>query len=401
MQVYGQKNIEKELGFSRSPHFSALSPQSRLSPLSALSPLSVIIAGGGTGGHVFPGIAIAQEFKRRNSKTQVLFVGTHRGLESRIVPQEGFKLELLEVAALKRVSLMERIKSLMMLPKSMLAARSIIKKNNPDLVIGVGGYASGPVVLVASLMSVPTLVAEQNALPGFTNRMLSRVIDAAAVSFQEAKVYFGAKAEITGNPIRSEFFTLPLKDPGRVLHVLITGGSQGARKINEAIIGTLPLIANEKDRFSFTHQTGEHDYDLVLSAYREYGVSGEVKPFIEQMVAEFARADLVICRAGATTVAELAAAGKPAIMIPFPFAADDHQRKNAEAVENAGAGRMILQAELTPERLAQELLWLIRDPQQLKRMAEASKTLARPQAAASVVDLAMRLCTRNTSTSIL
>jgi UDP-N-acetylglucosamine--N-acetylmuramyl-(pentapeptide) pyrophosphoryl-undecaprenol N-acetylglucosamine transferase len=354
-------------------------------------PLSVIIAGGGTGGHIYPGIAIAREFKRRNADTQILFVGTSRGLETKIIPREGFNLELIEVAALKRVGLIRRVKSLLMLPKSFLQVRSLIKQVRPDVVIGVGGYASGPVVLMAALMEVPTLVAEQNALPGFTNRTLARFVKAAAVSFEETRRFFGEKAEITGNPVRADFFDVPIKHPGAVIHVLITGGSQGARAINEAVIGALPLLAEERERLSFTHQTGENDFYRVRDAFEGSGLKAEVKPFIEKMVDEFARADLVISRAGATTVAELAAAGKPAIMVPFPFAADDHQRKNAEAIERAGAGRMILQAELTPERLAKELLWLIRDPQQLVRMAEASKSLGHPDAAKKVVDLAMRI----------
>jgi UDP-N-acetylglucosamine--N-acetylmuramyl-(pentapeptide) pyrophosphoryl-undecaprenol N-acetylglucosamine transferase len=245
-------------------------------------------------------------------------------------------------------------------------------------------------------MGVPTLVAEQNALPGFTNRALARFVRAAALSFQEAQPYFGDKAELTGNPVRAEFFNVPLKEAGDVIHLLITGGSQGARAINDAIIGALPMLTEEKQqaqgvKLSFTHQTGERDYDKVRAVYLENGLKAEVKPFIDQMVDEFARADLVICRSGATTVAELAAAGKPSFMIPFPFAADDHQRKNAEAVERAGAGRMILQTELTPDRLVQELLWLCRSPQQIKRMAEASKQLGRPDAAAHVVNLAMKV----------
>jgi UDP-N-acetylglucosamine--N-acetylmuramyl-(pentapeptide) pyrophosphoryl-undecaprenol N-acetylglucosamine transferase len=360
-------------------------------PRSPAPPLSVIIAGGGTGGHVFPGIAIAQEFKRRDRESRVLFIGTRRGLEARIIPKEGFSLELIEVAALKRVSMIERIRSLLKLPGSFLAVRSLIKKVDPDLVIGVGGYSSGPVVLVASLMGVPTLVAEQNALPGFTNRVLAWFVNAAAVSFKETRGFFGEKAEITGNPVRSEFFSVPRKEPADVVHLLITGGSQGSRAINEVVIGALPLLAGERAPLSMTHQTGEQDFEKVRAAYERSGFKAEVKPFIEDMVIEFARADLVICRAGATTVAELAAAGRPAIMIPFPFAADDHQRKNAEAVERAGAGRMILQAELSSERLAKELSWLIHDPQQLKRMAESSKTLGHPHAAARVVDLAMRI----------
>ncbi len=369
------------------------SPRLPLPPSHPL-PLSVIIAGGGTGGHIYPGIAIAQEFRRRNADTQILFVGAGRGLETKIIPREGFNLELIEVAALKRVGFINRIKSLLMLPRSFFTARSLIKQIRPDVVIGVGGYASGPVVLAAALMGAPTLVAEQNALPGFTNRVLARFVKAAAVSFEEAKNFFGDKAEITGNPVRAEFFDAPVKRPkerGEVIHVLITGGSQGARAINEAVIGALPLLAEEKDRLSLTHQTGENDFYRVRDAFEKSDLKAEVKPFIEKMVDEFGRADLVICRAGATTVAELAAAGKAAIMIPFPFAADDHQRKNAEAIERAGAGRMILQAELTPERLAKELLWLVRDPQQLGRMSEASRKLGHPDAAKRVVDLAMKL----------
>jgi UDP-N-acetylglucosamine--N-acetylmuramyl-(pentapeptide) pyrophosphoryl-undecaprenol N-acetylglucosamine transferase len=361
------------------------------------SPLSVIIAGGGTGGHVFPGIAVAQEFRRRNPETAILFVGTARGLETKVVPREGFALKLIEVGALKRVGMFGRIRSLLKLPKSFLAVRRLLQQVRPDVVIGVGGYASGPVVLMAALMDVPTLVAEQNALPGFTNRVLARFVRAAAVTFEETRKYFGEKAVITGNPVRAEFFDVPPKTPfdradgAEVLHLFITGGSQGARAINLAMIGALPLLAEEKDRLSITHQTGEHDYDKVRATYLENGWKVEVKPFIENMVDEFARADLVITRAGATTVAELAASGCPALMIPFPFAADDHQRKNAEAVERAGAGRMILQAELTPERLAQELLWLVRDPQQLARMADASRKLGHPEAAAKVVDLAIKV----------
>ncbi|HWQ33465.1 MAG TPA: undecaprenyldiphospho-muramoylpentapeptide beta-N-acetylglucosaminyltransferase [Blastocatellia bacterium] len=353
--------------------------------------VSVIIAGGGTGGHIYPGIAIAQEFKRRNAESEIVFVGTARGLETKIVPREGFRLELIEVAALKGVSVAKRVRSLLLLPKSFFAVRSLIKRYRPNVVIGVGGYASGPVGLTAALMGIPTMVAEQNALPGFTNRMLSRFVKAAAVSFAEARAFFGEKAEITGNPVRAEFFNVPEKPVTAQAHILFTGGSQGARAINEAMIAALPLLKQSGAQLTITHQTGESDLERVRAAYAEAGVAAEVKPFIERIVDEFARADLVVCRAGATTVAELAAAGKPALMIPFPFAADDHQRKNAEAVERAGAGRMILQAELSGERLANEILQLVRDPQKLKQMSERSRALAHRDAAARVVDLAMRI----------
>ncbi len=353
--------------------------------------LTAVIAGGGTGGHIYPGVAIAQEFRRRYPGARVVFVGTARGMETRIVPREGFELELIEVTALKRVGAWRRIKSLLKLPFSFLKVRSLMKKLEPDVVIGVGGYASGPVVLVASLMGIPTLIAEQNALPGFTNRVLGRFVRAAAVSFEETRDFFGEKAEITGNPVRADFFAIPAREPGDRMKVLITGGSQGSRAINEAMTGALGLFEDDPSRFSFTHQTGEADLEKVRAAYDGRGIEAEVKPFIENMVEEFTSADLVVCRAGATTVAELAASGKPALMIPFPFAADDHQRKNAEAVERAGAGRMILQAELTSERLAHELLWLANDRAQLARMAEASRRLGHPDAASRVVDLASRI----------
>lgn len=360
-------------------------------PQNTENALSVLIAGGGTGGHIFPGIAVAEEFKRRYPESQIVFVGTPSGLENRIVPQAGFTLELIEVSALKRVGIAQQLKSLVGLPKSFLAVHSLIKEYTPDVVIGVGGYASGPAVLIASLLSVPTMVAEQNAMPGFTNRLLKRFIKAAAVSFQEAADYFGKKAEVTGNPVRAEFFDIPVKEPSDVIHILITGGSRGARAINDAMIKALPLLYSVKDRITITHQTGQADFESVRDVYSKSGLNADVKPFIDRMIDEFYRADLVVCRAGATTIAELAAAGKPAIMIPFPFAADDHQRKNAEAVERAGAGRMILQAELSPDRLAQELSWHINDPQQLLRMAETAKRLGRPDAAAKVVDLAVSI----------
>jgi UDP-N-acetylglucosamine--N-acetylmuramyl-(pentapeptide) pyrophosphoryl-undecaprenol N-acetylglucosamine transferase len=368
----------------------AVSPSLRLS----ISPsLKVLIAGGGTGGHIYPGIAIAQEFKRRNAASEIIFVGTAKGLETKIVPREGFALKLLQVAALKRVSLTQRLKSLALLPKSFWDVRQLIADFKPEVVIGVGGYSSGPVVLIASLLGVPTLVAESNALPGFTNRVLARFVKAAAVSFDEAIKFFGNKAVITGNPVRKDFFAIEAKAPDDVLDVLITGGSQGARAINDAMIGALPLLTASGSRFNIVHQTGESDLAKVQAAYATLPddslVNATAQPFVQHMVTAFANADVVICRGGATTVAELAAAGKPSVMIPFPFAADDHQRKNAEAVQTAGAGRMILQAELTPQRLADELIAMAKDPTRLQQMSAASRKLAHPNAAAKVVDLAL------------
>ncbi len=372
--------------------------RSRSGGMGAAEPkiMTVIIAGGGTGGHVYPGIAIAQELRRRDAATQVIFCGTARGLESRIVPAEGFPLELIEVRALKRVGWRARLSSLLLLPRTFFAVARMLRRYRPDLVIGVGGYASGPVVLVAALLGIPTLIAEQNAWPGFTNRVLARFVDAAAVSFPEAQRFFGERARMTGNPVRQEFFGLP--EPGRQpAHLLITGGSQGAQAINDAVVGALPILRAAGCQITVTHQTGrlaDGEQERIASAYAEAGYPAVVKPFLDQMVEEFRQADLVICRAGATTVAELAAAGRPAVLIPYPFAADDHQRHNAAAVERGGAGRLIPQSELTPARLATELLGLLEDPPRLLEMARASRRLGHPAAAAAVVDLGLELVRR-------
>lgn len=354
--------------------------------------MRVIIAAGGTGGHIFPGVAIAREFKERDKSTEILFVGTARGLESKIVPREGFDLELMTVGALKGVSIFERIKSLAGLPASFVAARRILKRFKPDVVIGVGGYSSGPTLLMAALSRIPTMVVEPNAMPGFTNRVLARLVDAAALSFADAQKYFGDRGVVTGNPVRVDFARLAKKARGEKLNVLIFGGSQGARAINKAMIAALPLLAPRRDRLAITHQTGEPDFEIVRRAYSKAGFdSAAVKPFIHDMADQFARADLLVCRSGATTAAEVAAAGKAAIFVPFPFATDDHQRKNAEAFERAGAGRMILQKDLTPARLAEELNRLIDQPDEIDRMEETSRALGRADSTERAVDLAMTL----------
>jgi UDP-N-acetylglucosamine--N-acetylmuramyl-(pentapeptide) pyrophosphoryl-undecaprenol N-acetylglucosamine transferase len=354
--------------------------------------MRVIIAAGGTGGHIFPGVAIAREFKRRDPSTEILFVGTARGLESKIVPREGFDLALIKVGALKGVKVFERIKSLAGLPMSFVAAFRILKRFKPDVVIGVGGYSSGPTLLVAALSRIPTMVIEPNAMPGFTNRVLARFVDAAALSFAEAQKYFGHRGVVTGNPVRVDFARLSKKARGEQLNVLIFGGSQGAGAINRAMIAALPLVASKKSRLTVTHQTGEPEFEMVRRAYADAGFdNADVKPFIHDMADRFARADVLICRSGATTAAEVAAAGKAAIFIPFPFATDDHQRKNAEAFERAGAGRMILQRDLTPARLAEELIGLIDQPNEIDRMEEASRGLGRADSTDRAVDLAIKV----------
>jgi len=354
--------------------------------------MRVVIAAGGTGGHIYPGIAIARELRRRDPSAEILFVGTARGLETKIVVREGFTLELIKVGALKGVSVFERSKSLAGLPTSFVAARRILRRFKPDVVIGVGGYSSGPTLLMASLSRIPTMVVEPNAMPGFTNRVLARLVDAAALSFADAQKYFGARGVVTGNPVRSDFARLARKDRGDKLNVLIFGGSQGARAINKAMIAALALLVPERDRIAITHQTGEPDFDMVKRAYVDAGFdNADVRQFIHDMADQFQRADVLICRSGATTAAEVAAAGKAAIFIPFPFATDDHQRKNAEAFERVGAARMILQKDLTPARLAEELKRLIEDPEEINRMEDASRGLGRADSTERAVDLAIGL----------
>lgn len=348
--------------------------------------MKVLIAAGGTGGHIYPGIAVANEIVRRDPASEVLFVGTARGLETKIVPENGFQLSLIDSTGLKNVGFMGKIKGLAVLPKSFLEARTLLREFGPDVVVGAGGYVSGPVLMMASLRRIPTLVMDSNALPGFTNRRLARFVDKAALTFEEALPYFGDKGVVTGNPVRKEFFEI--KDPGSDgrIRLLIFGGSQGARAINAAMINALPRLAS--DRLQITHQTGDVEFETVRTAYHEAGLrDADVRPYISDMVSQFARTDLIICRAGATTCAELAAAGKAAIMIPLPTAADDHQKKNAEAMEKAGAARMILQQDLNGEVLANEIRNLIASPEMIRSMEQAARRLGRRDAAEATVDL--------------
>ena len=379
-----------------------MSNQEEISPSPSLpfspSSLRVLIAAGGTGGHIYPGLAVAQEVTRRNSASVVRFVGTARGLENKLVPNAGFELSLIESSGLKNVGLAARAKGLLVLPKSFLAARRLIKEFAPDIVVGAGGYVSGPVLLMASLLKIPTLVMESNALPGFTNRQLARFVDKAAVTFDVTLPYFRGKGVVTGNPVRREFFDVkPKPRDAASCSILIFGGSQGARAINLAMLDALPHLNAEKARLHITHQTGPHDFDKVKAGYAEAGWDAQVdaRQYLDNIVEQFAAADLILCRAGATTTAELVAAGKAALMIPFPQAADDHQRKNAEALQQGGAARMILQKDLTGESLAQELRQLINAPDLLTMMEINARQLAKGDAAITTVDLMENLVVRS------
>jgi len=358
--------------------------------------MRVLIAAGGTGGHIYPGIAVAQEIMRRDPDANVRFVGTARGLETRLVPQAGFELSLIDSSGLKNVRAVARMKGLLILPKSFTSAAAVIRGFQPDVVVGAGGYVSGPVVLMAALMRKHTLVMDSNALPGWTNRVLARFVDRAAVSFEQALPFFGGKGVVTGNPVRREFFEIPAKRrDASSFSLLVFGGSQGARAINEAMIDALPRLKSSPVPLHIKHQTGPADFERVQSAYKECGWNdaAEVRSYIDNMVDDFANADLIVCRAGATTTAELIAAGKAAVMIPFPLAADDHQRKNAEALEESGAARMILQKDLSGERIAADITELAQHPEKVNSMEEAIRSLQRGDAAAAAVNIIEELAT--------
>jgi UDP-N-acetylglucosamine--N-acetylmuramyl-(pentapeptide) pyrophosphoryl-undecaprenol N-acetylglucosamine transferase len=347
---------------------------------------TILIAAGGTGGHLFPGIAVADELKARDPETRVVFVGTPRGLEGRLVPQAGYELEMLPILPLNGVGPVRMVKGVLALPLAMLKAVALVRRHRPAAVLGVGGYAGGPTVLAAALLGIPTVVLEPNAKPGFTNRVLKPFVRHAACSYDEARREFGSKGVVTGNPVRGGFAKLAPKWHVPPMTLLAFGGSQGARIINKTLAAALPLLPG-RDQVRIVHQTGPASQEEVAAAYKAAGREAEVLAFLDDMQARFAQADLVLCRSGATTAAELTAAGKASVLVPFALAADDHQRSNARALESAGAARMIEEKDLTPERLAAVLSELLGDTARLTAMEEAARKLARPDAAARVADL--------------
>ena len=369
--------------------------------------MRVLIAGGGTGGHLYPGIALARELQRRHSAAHVTFAGTARGIEARVVPREGFPLDLLRVTGLKDKQGIARLRGLLLLPLAAIDAWRIVTTQRPDVVVGVGGFASGPVLAVAALRGYPTMLLEQNALPGITNRLLARVVRAAAVNFEEALRYFPRTGFVAGNPVRPEFFTAQIEedyDPldssaaesgvnlaqARLSHdagrILIFGGSQGAHAINVAMVEAAARLAASGTRVAITHQTGERDLDMVRTAYERAGLEARVEAFIFQIDREMKAADVVVSRAGATTLSELAASGRPAILVPLPTSSDDHQRKNANVVAKAGAAVLIEERELKGGALADAVLSLLADPNGRREMGRAAARLARPDAAARIAD---------------
>jgi UDP-N-acetylglucosamine--N-acetylmuramyl-(pentapeptide) pyrophosphoryl-undecaprenol N-acetylglucosamine transferase len=362
-------------------------------------PLRVVIAGGGTGGHLYPGIAVARELLARQPDAQISFAGTAKGIEARVVPREGFALDLIRSGGLKGKSIIDRLRGALLVPLGLVDGFGVVARRRPDIAIGVGGYSSGPVVLAAALRGVPTMLLEQNAVPGLTNRLLARVVKAAAVTFDSTQAFFGAKAFVSGNPVRPEFLSAagPQQESAlddqqaTVVRVLVFGGSQGAHAINVAMVEAATRLAASGSNLRLTHQTGERDVDMVRAGYRQAGLPAGVEPFLYDMGRQLGAADLIVCRAGATTLAEITAAGKAAILVPLPSATDDHQRKNAEALGARGAAEVLLQKDLTGAVLAARILALAGDRAARRRMAAAAKALARLDAAKVIVDRAIEL----------
>ncbi|HEX8814194.1 MAG TPA: undecaprenyldiphospho-muramoylpentapeptide beta-N-acetylglucosaminyltransferase [Terriglobales bacterium] len=351
--------------------------------------MRAILAGGGTGGHVIPAIAIAQQLKK-DFGAEVLFVGTARGIENRLVPAAGFELRLVEVGALKNVSAATRAKTLLDLPRAVMKARRIVAEFHPDVVIGVGGYASGPAMLAAVASGIPTMAFEPNVVPGFANRVVALFVKEAAVHFEETGRYF-KHFEVTGVPVRAAFFEASTSGAAAPPSLLVFGGSQGAHAINEVVMQSAAELMSRVPGLRIVHQTGERDFDEVKAAYFKLGEAVSVSKFIDDMPAAFARASLLICRSGASTVAEVTAAGKPAIFVPFPAAADDHQKRNAEALVRARAAVMIEQAGLTRERLVETVVGVLRDRSKLETMGEAAWKMSHPDAAERIAAMAGRV----------
>jgi UDP-N-acetylglucosamine--N-acetylmuramyl-(pentapeptide) pyrophosphoryl-undecaprenol N-acetylglucosamine transferase len=345
-----------------------------------------VMAGGGTGGHVIPLLAVARELNRRGH--QVFFVGTERGVEAHMVPAAGFQLELIRIGGLKRVAMLQRLATLGQLPLSTLHMYRLLRRRKTAAVFSMGGYAAGPPVIAALAAGKPVVVMEPNAAPGFTNRRIGRVVTRALISFPETARYFRrGRTEVTGLPVRAEFFQLPPKRREEVLTVLVTGGSQGSRTLNCAARESWPLFRNANFPVQFLLQTGQTEFEALHAAFAASNLYGSVEPFIFDMPFVFGQADLIVCRAGAGAVAELAAAGKPSVLVPFPFASDDHQLRNAQAFANAGAAKLVLDRDLNGAKLFEIVTELARDRETLDRMGEAARRLAHPGAAERAAEI--------------
>lgn len=351
----------------------------------------LLIAGGGTGGHLFPGVAVAEEFRGRYPDAEVLFVGTEKGIEARILPELGWNLQFIEVSGLKTVGLLGAVRGALRIPGALKQSRALIREFKPTTVIGVGGYASGPVVLAAQRMKIPTAILEQNSVPGLTNRILGKFVDKIFLSFAHSQSFFKArKSELVGNPIRPQILdtldsSRPERSPDNPLRLFIFGGSQGALSVNQMSCEALATLSDSDISFSIVHQTGSIGLEAAQTAYAEAQIDADCRAFISDMAAEYTKADIIISRAGATTIAELGIAGVPTVLIPYPYAANNHQELNAEEMVGAGAARMLLQGDGASEKLA-EILKELQTDSVREKMATAMRSFARPDAAREIVD---------------
>jgi len=348
-----------------------------------MNPHTFVMAGGGTGGHVIPALAVARELRARGHSAR--FIGTRRGMEAKLVPSENFPIEWIEIGGLKRVGIRRTLSTLAELPWSVWQAARMLERAKPAAVFSMGGFVAGPVLLAALWKRVPVVVMEPNALPGFTHRKLARFVARALVSFPETARWFPeGRAEVTGMPVREEFFAVPRKPRGKLLTVLITGGSQGSRALNQTLEASWPLW---KIPVRLVHQTGAASFEEIAPRFRASKIAGEMVPFLDDMPRAFAEADLVVSRAGMGAVSELAASGKPSILVPLPTASDQHQLHNAEAFAKAGAARLIDQSQFTGARLVEEVERLAAEPGTLEKMGEAARSFARPGAARRAAEI--------------
>jgi UDP-N-acetylglucosamine--N-acetylmuramyl-(pentapeptide) pyrophosphoryl-undecaprenol N-acetylglucosamine transferase len=355
----------------------------------------VVIAGGGTGGHLYPGIALAKALTRHNMDIEISFVGTQKGIEAKVLPREGFELKTIFSAGLLGKKGISRWMSWVKLPVGTAQSMCFLISKRPDLVVGVGGYASGPLVLSAWILRIPILIHEQNSIPGLTNKWLGKIADKVAVSFKDSAKYFlKEKVEVTGNMIRDEICQpqedVP-KDLRGLFHVLVLGGSQGAHSINVAMMEALEPLVTKRGDIHITHQTGESDYETVKREYENSGFSHDVRPFIDDMAEQYRKASLVVCRAGATTLAEVTACGKVSVLIPYPHAAHNHQEKNAQVLNSANAGELVLDRELSGPRIAQSIIAAMEDPGRLEEMGKNSYQLGNRDATEKVRQICIDL----------
>jgi UDP-N-acetylglucosamine--N-acetylmuramyl-(pentapeptide) pyrophosphoryl-undecaprenol N-acetylglucosamine transferase len=352
---------------------------------------TIVIAGGGTGGHLYPGIAIAEELQRRRPGLEIVFAGVGLPLEREILDRHGYRLVAVRSGGLIGKSIGARLRALARAAAGLAQSLRLLRRLRPEAVIGVGGYASGPMVMAAVLLRIPTLIQEQNSIPGMTNRVLAPWVRKVAVSFAETKHFLGGRGEVTGNPIRAAFAAARRKGRGETFNVLVFGGSQGARSINDAVLAALPLLAAQRLGLRFQHMTGPGDLARAAAEYAARGFPASAVPYIADIREAYEQADLVIARAGASTVAEIAACGKASILVPLPTSAHDHQRKNARAFADAGAALVMEEGSLTGESLARVILELRDDPARLVAMERAAASLARPDAAGRIADLVEEL----------